>query len=326
MSPITITAPLIFSGVTFFTLFFLVFLGNKVLRESNKKRLMEERIRSVTNNQDMPYTDVTAVESEKTPQGRILWFLHMLGKRMTSDVSPKESLKYTAMRINFLKAGLRNPNAPAVLWGTKCLLAVALPIVFIVLRLSLFKIASGNLSMLITIFLALAGFYLPDIWLKNKAQRRKKQITNGLPDALDLLVVCVEAGVGLDASIFRVAEEISMAHKELSEELKLYNLEMKAGKLRQEALKNLAVRIDIEDVKNLTTLLIQADKFGTGVTQALRVFSESFRTARQQRAEETAAKMPVKLIMALILFIFPAIFVVILGPAVIRIFQVLIKS
>jgi tight adherence protein C len=117
-----------------------------------------------------------------------------------------------------------------------------------------------------------------------------------------------------------------MAHKELSEELKLYNLEMKAGKLRQEALKNLAVRIDIEDVKNLTTLLIQADKFGTGVTQALRVFSESFRTARQQRAEETAAKMPVKLIMALILFIFPAIFVVILGPAVIRIFQVLIKS
>ena len=166
------------------------------------------------------------------------------------------------------------------------------------------------------------GFYLPDFFLSIRIGRRKDKIAKGLPDALDLLVVCVEAGMGLDAAINRVAEELRLSNRHFSDELKLYNLELRAGKSRQDALKNLTLRTDLEDLKSLTTLLIQADKFGTGVTQALRVYSDSFRTRRYLRAEEVAAKMPLKLIVILILCIFPALFVVILGPPLLRLLEV----
>jgi tight adherence protein C len=166
------------------------------------------------------------------------------------------------------------------------------------------------------------GFYLPDIYLTIRIRKRRDKIAKGLPDALDLLVVCVESGMGLDAAVSRVAEELKLSNKDLSDELKLYNLELRAGKSRQDALKNLTLRTDVEDLHSLATLLIQADKFGTGVTQALRVYSDSFRTKRYLRAEEVAAKMPLKLIIILILFLFPALFVVILGPPLIRVCQI----
>jgi tight adherence protein C len=174
--------------------------------------------------------------------------------------------------------------------------------------------------------LAILGYYLPDLWLQFKIARRKESILNGFPDALDLLVVCVEAGMGLDSAINRVAKEIEFDNKVLSGELKLYNLEMRAGKLRQDALRNLAMRTDLEEVNNLATLLIQTDKFGTSVGQALKVYSDTMRVQRFQRAEERAAKIPVKLIFPLILFIFPSLFVAILGPAVINIYKVIIKG
>jgi len=135
----------------------------------------------------------------------------------------------------------------------------------------------------------------------------------------------VEAGMGLDAAINRVAEEIQMTNRPLSEELKIYTLELRAGKSRQEALKSLAMRVDIEEIKNFTTLLIQTDKFGTSIAQALRAYSDGFRTKRFMRAEEQAAKLPVKLVVPLLLCIFPALFVVIAGPAVIKIFHAMIK-
>jgi tight adherence protein C len=142
-----------------------------------------------------------------------------------------------------------------------------------------------------------------------------------LPDALDLLVICVEAGMGMDEGINRVANEIKLTSSDLSDEFRFLNLELRAGKDRQDALKNLAVRTDIDEMKNLVTLLIQADKFGTSVATTLRVYSDTFRTQRMQKAEELAAKIPVKLVFPLILFIFPSLFVAILGPAVIRIFR-----
>jgi tight adherence protein C len=173
--------------------------------------------------------------------------------------------------------------------------------------------------MLVSIAVAVFGFYLPDIWLKIRTANRKDKITRGFPDALDLLVVCVEAGMGLDAAINRVAEEISLSNKILSDELKVLNLELRAGKPRRDALQDLAVRTGLEDVSSLVTLLIQTDKFGTSIARALRVHSDSMRTARFQRAEELAAKLPVKLLIPLIFFIFPSLFVVIIGPAGIRI-------
>lgn len=144
----------------------------------------------------------------------------------------------------------------------------------------------------------------------------------GFPDALDLLVVCVESGMGLDAAIDRVGEEMKLSNAPLSEELRLYNMEMRVGKSRVDALKSLAGRTDLEDMKSLVTLLIQTDKFGTSMAQALRIHSDTMRGQRHQRAEEKAAKLPVKLLIPLVFCIFPALFVVILGPAIIQTIRV----
>ena len=154
-----------------------------------------------------------------------------------------------------------------------------------------------------------------------RVKKRQKAIQHGLPDALDLLVVCVEAGMGLDAAIYRVCQEMSIKDPILSSELRLLTLELRAGKARREALKNLSARIGLEDVGSLVAMLIQTDMFGTSIAQTLRVYADSMRTKRFQLAEELAAKLPVKLLMPLIFFIFPTLLIVILGPAGIRIFQ-----
>ena len=153
---------------------------------------------------------------------------------------------------------------------------------------------------------------------------RQRKILEGFPDVLDLMVVCVEAGMGLDAAIFRAGKEIELKNRVISEEFKLLSLELRAGKSRQDALRSLAMRVNLEDVNSLISLLIQTDKFGTSVAQALRVHSEAMRVKRFQMAEEIAAKLPVKLVFPLILFIFPSLFVVLLGPAMINIYRILL--
>ena len=177
-----------------------------------------------------------------------------------------------------------------------------------------------------TIFFALMGLMLPDIWLRSKTTRIKEKISRAFPDALDLLVVCVEAGMGLDAAISRVGKELELNHPVLSRELHLLNLELRAGKPRPIALRNLAYRTDIDDVNSLTTLLIQTDRFGTSVAQALRVYADSFRTARFQKAEELAAKLSTKLIFPLTLCVFPSFFAVVLGPAAIQMYRMLLQK
>lgn len=189
-----------------------------------------------------------------------------------------------------------------------------------------FRLLLTSHTLLISLVLALIGFYLPDLWLKLKISERRTKIQKGLPDALDLLVVCVEAGMSLDSAIHRVGEEIRLENKELSDELLFMNLEIRAGKQRREAMKNLALRTNLDDINSLVTLLVQTDKFGTSVAQALRVYSDAFRTARMQRAEEIAAKLPVKLMIPLALFVFPSMFVVLLGPPAIQIFRVFFKK
>jgi tight adherence protein C len=206
------------------------------------------------------------------------------------------------------------------------LLAIALPAVFAVLRTSALPMLPHTQTMFLFIFLAVAGFYTPNLWVKTKIQRRQQKILAGFPDALDLMTVCVEAGLGLDAAMNQVADEISMSNRILSEELKLVNLELRAGQSRQNALRNLSLRTDLEDVNNFTTLLIQTDNFGTSISQTLRVHSDTMRTKRHHRAEEQAAKLPVKLLLPLIFFIFPSMFVVIAGPAIIRIMRILLPK
>jgi len=253
---------------------------------------------------------------------RISDALGTLAKSILPNLSKANSVK----RLRFLRAGIRAENANASFWGVKFFLMIILTLCFFILRFSFFKIMSYQMTLFIGVFTALIGFYIPDIWLRQKADKRKEKILIALPDALDLLIISVEAGMGLDIAILRVANEMKFTNPELSDELHLMNLELRAGKSRRESLKNLALRTNLEEIKSLTTLLIQTDQFGTSMADALRVYSDSFRTERFQRAEELAAKLPVKLLFPLVAFIFPALFVVLLGPAAISIYNAFLKQ
>jgi len=241
-------------------------------------------------------------------------------------VKPKNDKEISGSRKEFLVAGYRGENASVIFWAAKVLLAVFTAVIFISIRLLVAKPMPSLYLTLLTVLFALASFHLPNLWLRMKIAERKDMIRKGLPDALDLMVVSVVAGNGLDAAINRVADEMELSNKAVSQEFKLLSLELRAGKSRQDGLRNLALRTDLEDVSSLVTLLIQTEKFGTSIAQALRIHSDSMRTRRFQKAEEVAAKLPVKLIFPLILFILPSLFVVILGPAAITIFRTLLPG
>jgi len=233
-----------------------------------------------------------------------------LGKLLPSS-EKKVSKKVRMM----LRAGFRSPEAVRIQQG----LEVVLPVVFMILMYMSGIYRFNPLFMFA--FAGLAGFLVPDMWLSWRVSHRQRRIVLALPDALDLLVVCVEAGMGLDQSIFRVAQELRISYPELSDELQLVNLEMRVGRSRLESLHELAVRTGVEDVKSFVTMLIQTDRFGTDLAHSLRIHSDNLRTKRRQRAEEAAAKTTVKMIPALVFLIFPAMFAVLLGPAVISIIR-----
>ena len=173
----------------------------------------------------------------------------------------------------------------------------------------------------ILLLAGLLGFMLPEMWLLWRIKHRQNRLRLALPDGLDLLVICVEVGLGLDQSLLRVAQELRIVHPELSEELQMVNLEMRVGKTRLDALRELARRTGLEELKSLVAMLIQTERFGTSIAQSLRIYSDDLRTRRRQRAEEMSAKTTVKMVPALVLFIFPALMVVILGPAVIALMR-----
>lgn len=248
---------------------------------------------------------------------RIFWSLGGLLK-------PKNEEELSRLRKNFLKAGYRSENAPVIFLGIKLFLAILFPVLFPLTRLWTVRTFTSLEFMFAPVLFALIGFYLPDLWLYLKIKHRQEKILEGFPDVLDLMVVCVEAGNSLEAAINRVGEEMKLNNKVLSEEFKLLSLELRAGKARQSALKNLALRTGLEDINNFAAMLIQTERFGTNIAQALRVHSDSMRTKRSQRAEEIAAKLPVKLASCLIIFILPSLFVTLLGPMVIRIFRELL--
>jgi tight adherence protein C len=313
--------PFLISLFVFFSILLLFLALYFYTRQRLESRKLLEKIKASGKKPKPSSGRLPAIKAPESVQKHFLDFFGLLGKR----VGPGEPTELSRIRLNFLKAGIRRENAPAIFWGVKSFLAILFAAGFLLARVMTFKLMSNSMIFVMCTLLALIGFYLPDIWLRIKISRRRNRIIEGLPDALDLLVVCVEAGLGLDAAINRVAEEIQLTNKVLSDELKLLNLELRAGKSRRDALRNLALRIDLEDVNSLVTLLIQTDKFGTSVAQALRVYSDALRTKRYQRAEEIAAKLPVKLVFPVILFIFPALFVTILGPPAIRLWRIFLS-
>ena len=196
-------------------------------------------------------------------------------------------------------------------------------VLFAALGLTAVVLFTGFDSLLLLVGVPALGFFLPRFFLKRALKERQRRIRLGLPDALDLTVICVEAGLALDQAMLRVGEDLQHAHPELSSEFHLFNLETRAGKPRAEALRNLAARTGVDDVRGLVGTLIQTDRFGTSVAQALRVHSDSLRTERRQRAEEQAAKTTVKMIIPLVLFVLPSLIFVTVGPAVIQLMRLL---
>lgn len=245
--------------------------------------------------------------------------------RITSSfghiIKPKKEEDLSRIHKSLLNIGYRGKNAVMIYFGAKFLCLIILPMAFFFCQFFIHRPLSTLHIMMIYVLLALGGLYIPTLWLRIKIAKRKDLILNGFPDALDMLVVCVEAGMGLDASIDRVGEEMKLSNKAISEEFKLYNRELKLGKTRRDALKNIALRTGLEDVNSLVTLLIQTDRFGTSIAQALRIHSDFMRTQRYQRAEEKAAKLALKLLFPLVFCIFPSLFLVLLGPGVIQAYR-----
>jgi tight adherence protein C len=236
----------------------------------------------------------------------------------------KSDLEKDKLRLKLMNAGIRSDKAPMVYHGIRLLV-----ILLFLLPAGGFILLSYGFSMKGIVFLTFAGamaFFMPPLGLHFLVTTRKKDIFLTLPDALDLLVVCVESGLGLDAALRKVTEEMKSHAKTISEEFALANLQLQMGRPRREVLHDLGVRTGVDDVKALAAILIQADRFGSSIAQALRVQSDSMRVRRRQIAEEKAAKTAVQLIFPLVLFIFPAIFVVLCGPAAIQIQKGLLKD
>jgi tight adherence protein C len=234
-------------------------------------------------------------------------------------VSPKD---VTVMQRRLIRAGLRKENALKVLYGFKLVLGVLFPLAAFALSTNM-QFETGNRVIAVLIGLV-AGFFGPNEFVRMAAKRRQKQIQRGLANALDLMVVCVESGLGLDQAILQVAKELEKAHPEITEEFAIVNFELKAGKRRAESLRNLADRTAVEDLKKLVAVLIQADRFGTGIAQSLRAHSDYMRIQARQIAEEKAAKLGVKLVFPIFFCILPSLFVVTVGPVAMKIIRELL--
>ena len=229
-------------------------------------------------------------------------------------------------RRQLITAGYRSAKAPVFFAGAKLFLAATMTVLIALVPVKFLGFPTFSKLIFYYVLAAAFGYYAPIIWLKRAIAERKDALQRAIPDALDLMVVCVEAGLGLDQAIARVGEEVKRTHPVLSDELNLLAMELRTGMSRQEALRNFANRTDMEEVSHLVAMLVQTDRFGTSIGQALRVHADAMRTTRRLKAEELAAKLPVKLLFPLIFFIFPSMFIVLIGPACIKIVRVLFPA
>lgn len=236
--------------------------------------------------------------------------------RLGGRIGPKTEEERKANQLALIRAGIRRPDGWRVFQGAKASLTIVLAGGFLLVRQFAFADTGLPVTVLGAVGMAAVGCYAPDIWLRMRTKKRTLAIVNALPDALDLLVVCVESGMGLDQAITRVCDEMRATSPEISLEFYQLTLELRAGRKRTDALRDLGLRCNVDELNSLISLLIQADTFGISVGRTLRVYSDTMRTKRFQLAEEKAAKLPVLLLLPLILFILPSLFVVIMGPAI----------
>ena len=231
---------------------------------------------------------------------------------------PSEGWDKSPLQLKFVNAGWRTPDAPKLYFGIKSLLTISFPIIaYFFLDKSIQAENASELLFVLILFAGL-GYYLPNIFLSNIVKKRQQEIVETLPDATDLLIICMEAGLSFDQALSKVASEIKLKSEILSQELELLLMEVRSGFTRERALRNLALRTGVEEIDGLATMVIQSERFGTSIGDALRIHAETARIKRRQKAEETASKIALKLLFPLLFFLMPAIFIVLLTPALMQ--------
>jgi tight adherence protein C len=301
------------SLIAIFAAIYLLFYG--IMQSIEKVRAMKKRVRGALGEEQT----IVSVKKTSPLKERLTSWLSSSGKWAMKD--EKEISK---VQLLLIQAGYRQSMAPTVLYGIRAVAAFVLPMPFIMYMVVKAKVTQANLGL--AFMLAGIGYFAPQFILEKIVKRRQNRIDRALPDVLDLFTICLEAGLGLQASINRVADEIRSVCLDFYYELQLTAGEMRAGIVRDEAMRNLAQRTGVQSVRALATLIIQSDKLGTSIAHALRVHSDTSRVHRALKAEEKAGQMPVKIMIPLILFIFPAIFVVAVGPGAIQIMRNLLPK
>ena len=286
----------------------VAFLTYGVLNYLSNRKVVRDRFKKVTTD-SMPLIYRGEVNSFKK---QFLDWISSLGHFATDSKEDDSKIRQT-----LIQAGFRHPKGPGIYFGLRFLLALLLPVFYLLANVMHGVMNRGNL--LVCFLLAGSGFYVVPYLLRFITSRRQDRIDKALPDVLDLLIVCMEAGLSLQATINRVSDEVKSISVDLFKELQLTNAELRTGINRETALRNLSDRTGVQNVKALVGLMIQSDRMGASIVQSLRTHAAFLRVQRSQKAEEQAAKLPVKILFPLLLFIFPAIFVVVLGPAAIQI-------
>jgi tight adherence protein C len=313
-----VDTPLLVAMATFTVILLASTAAFLYLNSREQVQTWRRRVEGSSAGVDEETTSVGVFDQLREELVRVLEWLGRLNQPSAEDVR--------STRLLLINAGYRSGKAPLLFLGAKLMLAVLLVFLFTLVPAKLMGFPSASSLTMYYVMTAAVGYYLPVIWLRRVIASRKDALQRAMPDALDLMVVCVEAGLGLDQAIGRVSQEVNRTHPALGDELGVLTVELRTGISRQEALKNLARRSDLEELGNLVAMLVQTDRFGTSIGQALRVYADSMRTTRRLKAEELAAKLPVKLLLPLIFFIFPSLIVVTVGPAAIRMARVLLPA
>jgi tight adherence protein C len=319
------TEQIVLLAAMFLVVFGTVLRALQLMRPDPLKRRIEEL--------SMPLAGATAGTASGTggllDQHESKWGQRIaeVSERVAKLSQPKDDdWDQSALRLRFMHAGFRGKAAPAYYFAAKTILALALPAISLAFAAPRFSAGHTLDALFILLAASALGFYAPNVVMSQLTTRRQRAIVEALPDAVDLMTVCVEAGLGLDAAMLRVTEELGAKSPTLTAELQLVLLELRAGAGREKSLRNLAARTGVEDIDTLTTMLIQADRFGTSIGDSLRVYTDSMRTKRRMKAEEQAAKVALKLLFPLIFFIFPTLIVVLVGPAAIQIYRHLLPT
>lgn len=304
---------LIIAVGTFAGVMLLVYLAYSLVRP--KRTIIQERLGDLQKPREgyTPDVSLDTTRHEDTPLQKSV--------AAVGSVLPLSEQTLSIYKLKLIQAGYRKPTAPMVFYGAKAAFGGAFFSILFMYTMSVKH--DFRLAMILGILGFIVGLILPNVWLNEKLKKRQTNIFHSMPDVLDLLTVCVEAGLGLDAAVIKITEEKQFSNQVLAREFGLVSQEVRAGKPRAAALRDLGERTGVEDVKSLVALLIQTEKLGASLSRSLRVHSDSLRTKRRQIAEEAAAKTSIKLIFPLAFFIFPSLLVVLLGPAAIKMFDML---